>query len=95
VPAVELSANSLFSNKERLLALFLLSQRRSEKYKGVNSVIKDGFYYCRCGQKIFKVLPETVLLNHVAYCKKCKTEQLVSIVYGKEITIKEKETTKK
>ncbi len=58
-------------------------------------MIKDGFYHCRCGQKIFKILPTTILLNHVAYCKKCKTEQIVSIVYGKEITIHEKEYNKK
>lgn len=55
-------------------------------------MIKNGWYYHRCGQKIFKVLPETVLLNHVTYCKRCKTEQIVSIYGGKEIEIKEKET---
>lgn len=54
-------------------------------------MIKDGFYHCRCGQKLFKVLPTTVLLNHVAFCKKCKTEQLVSIFNGKEIIIQKKE----
>lgn len=57
-------------------------------------MVKNGWYYHRCGQKIFKVLPETVLLNHVTYCKRCKTEQIVSIYGGKEIEIKEKETKK-
>lgn len=52
-------------------------------------MIKNGFYYCRCGQKIFKILPTTVLINHVAYCKKCKTEQIVSIINSKEIKIQE------
>ena len=55
-------------------------------------MIKHGWYYHKCGQKIFKVLPETVLLNHVTYCKRCKTEQIVNIYGGKEIDIKEKET---
>lgn len=48
-------------------------------------MVKNGWYYHKCGQKIFKVLPETVLLNHVTYCKRCKTEQKVSIYCGKEI----------
>lgn len=52
-------------------------------------MVKNGWYYHKCGQKIFKVLPETVLLNHVTYCKRCKTEQKVSIYCGKEIEVKE------
>lgn len=52
-------------------------------------MIKNGFYYCRCGKKLFKVLPQTVLLNHVAYCKKCKTEWVISIYNEKEIEILE------
>lgn len=50
-------------------------------------MIKNGFYYHTCGQKVFKVLPETVLINHVAYCKRCKTEHMVNIVQGKEVKI--------
>lgn len=52
-------------------------------------MIKDGWYYCNAGQKIFKVLPETVLLNHVTYCKKCKREQIVSIYQMREIEVNE------
>lgn len=51
-------------------------------------MIKDGWYYHRCGQKIFKVLPETVLLNHVTYCKRCKQEEIVSIYREQEIDLK-------
>lgn len=54
-------------------------------------MVKNGWYYHKCGQKIFKVLPETVLLNHVTYCKKCKSEVIVSIYQQKEIEIKEVE----
>ena len=49
--------------------------------------IKNGWYYHKCGQKIFKVLPETVLLNHVTYCKRCKTEHIVSLYQQKEVEI--------
>lgn len=51
-------------------------------------MVKNGWYYHKCGQKIFKVMPETVLLNHVTYCKRCKQEQIVSIYQEKEIEIK-------
>lgn len=57
-------------------------------------MVKDGWYYHTCGQKIFKVLPETVLLNHVTYCKRCKAQQIVSIYHEKEISIIEKEKQK-
>lgn len=58
-------------------------------------MIKNGFYHHTCGQKIFKVTPKSILLNHVTYCKRCKTEHVVSILYGKEIIIQEKEIKNK
>ena len=51
-------------------------------------MVKNGWYYHKCGQKIFMVMPETVLLNHVTYCKRCKQEQIVNIYQEKEIEIK-------
>lgn len=50
-------------------------------------MIKDGFYYHTCGQKVLKVLPETVLINCVAYCKRCKTEHIINIIRGQEVKI--------
>lgn len=55
-------------------------------------MIKNGWYYHKCGQKNFKVTPDTVLINFVAYCKKCKTEYVISIANEKVIANKEKET---
>ena len=42
-------------------------------------MIKDGWYYCTCGQKVFKVLPTTKLVSFPCYCKKCKTESIITI----------------
>jgi hypothetical protein len=42
-------------------------------------MVKDGWYYCKCGKKLFKVIPETKLINFVCYCSKCKTEKIINI----------------
>ena len=44
--------------------------------------IRGGWYCCRCGQKLFRVRADGVLINHVAYCKRCKAEHVITIKGG-------------
>lgn len=46
----------------------------------ITGYIKNGYFYHTCGRKIFKVLPESVLINFSAFCPKCKKEFVISIV---------------
>ena len=42
-------------------------------------MVKNGWYYCECGQKLFKVLDSTVLKDYVCYCRKCKQERVLQL----------------
>lgn len=44
-------------------------------------IIKDGWYICSCGQKIIKVRDDTEIKNFVCYCRKCKKETIIDIIY--------------
>lgn len=46
-------------------------------------MVKDGWYYCRCGKKLYKLRPDTEAKNFVKYCSKCKTEEVINII-GKQ-----------
>ena len=44
-----------------------------------NLLVRDGWGLCpKCGGKCIKVNPDTILVNHPAFCKKCKTESIVT-----------------
>lgn len=45
--------------------------------------IIDGWYVCRCGQKLFKIRSETRLRHFVCYCRKCKVERIINLEDGK------------
>lgn len=48
-----------------------------------NGYIKDGFFYHSCGNKLFRIAPNAVIVNHIAYCTKCKAEIKVTILDSK------------
>jgi len=58
-------------------------------------MVKNGWYYCECGQKLFKVLPTTKLIDYPSYCKKCHTEKVINVLmpmhYGIPWKVKEGE----
>jgi len=49
-------------------------------------MIKDGWYWCDCGKRLFRLLPTTILVDHVAFCPRCKRENIVSTIYKAECT---------
>lgn len=47
-----------------------------------NLLVHEGWGLCpKCGGKCIKVNQDTILVNHPAYCKKCKTESIVTWRY--------------
>ena len=47
-----------------------------------NGQIKNGWYYHKCGRKLFKVTPDMCRINAVEYCTRCKEEFKVTVVNG-------------
>ena len=44
-----------------------------------NLLVRDGWGLCpKCSGKCIKVNQDTILVNHPAFCKKCKTESIVT-----------------
>ena len=44
-----------------------------------NLVVRNGWGLCpKCGGRCIKVNKNTILVNHPAFCKKCKTESIVT-----------------
>lgn len=52
-----------------------------------NGYIKNDFFYHSCGHKIFKFAPNSVIINHIAYCSNCKEELSVTIFEGNLIKV--------
>jgi hypothetical protein len=49
-----------------------------------NLLVRNGWGLCpKCSGKCIKVNQDTILVNHPAYCKKCKTESIVTWKYDK------------
>ena len=47
----------------------------------------NGWYTCpRCGKKLMKILPESVVYGTPVYCRACKLEWFPMIYRGEEIT---------
>lgn len=54
-----------------------------EDNKKENIIICNDTVYHDCGALLFKITPETVLVNFPAYCKKCKKEIKINLVNEK------------
>lgn len=45
--------------------------------------IRGQAFYHKCGMKLFEFENDTVLINHKAYCRRCKEEFSATIISGK------------
>ena len=57
----------------------LREKQKSKTMLQSNLLVRDGWGLCpKCSGKCIKVNQDTILVNHPAYCKKCKTESIVT-----------------
>lgn len=54
-----------------------------EEKKDNNLTIRNDTVYHNCGAMLFKITPETVIVNFPAYCTRCKKEIKVNVVNEK------------
>lgn len=56
-----------------------------EEKKETNLTIRNDVLYHECGARLLNLKPDTVLVNCLAYCKKCKKEITVNVINEKVI----------